>query len=109
MIRFKQLLTLNWVEVFKSGKYTETTVQGKFSIGKDRFFPGVYLAEDSHKDGLWSSMHVLLCWPTHASLFASFAGCMGLRDSQGFSFRDLPLSIIVQWDIGCVPRAKEQS
>lgn len=69
------------------------------------------MAEVSHKDGLWSSMHVLLCWPTHVSLFASSAGCMGLRDIQGkhSRFRDLHFSIIVQWDIGCVPRVKEQS
>lgn len=69
------------------------------------------MAEVSHKDGLWSSMHVLLCWPIHASLFVSFAGGMGLKDTQGkhSRFRDLHLSIIVQWDIGCVPRAKEQS
>lgn len=74
-------------------------------------FSGEYLSEVSHKDGLWPSMHVLLCWPTHASLFASFAGCMGLRDIQGkhSRFRDLHLSIILQWDTGCVPRAEEQS
>lgn len=54
-------------------------------------------------------MHVLLCWPTRASLFASYTGCMGLRDIQGKHFRDLHHSIIVQWNIGRVPRAEEQS
>lgn len=37
----------------------------------------------------------MLCWSTHASLFGSFLGYMGLKDTQAkhSGFRDLLLSI----------------